>query len=169
MMSMMRTRKAIRRISDCGMTLVEAIVAVSVATLIVTSIIASYPVLLRTGLSTLDTVEAGLLIEDGIEGVKTLRDTSWSQKIAVLTASTTYRLAFATSTFESTTTTAYIDGHFDRTFALYSVYRDGSDNIAASGTLDPKARKLTVFVAWPRPSGTTTRSISTYITDLFGN
>lgn len=157
-----------RRCSN-GMSLVEAVIAVAILMIIVSGVISTYPLFLRTGLSNLNYAQGALLLEEGVEAVKILRDSGWMTHIATLTPNATYRLAFASSTWQATTIPIIIAGRFDRTFKLASVSRDANDNIAPSGTLDPKTRQLTVSVAWAGTGGTTTREIATYITDLFNN
>ncbi|MEK7066025.1 MAG: hypothetical protein AAB965_00445, partial [Patescibacteria group bacterium] len=82
-----------------------------------------------------------------------------------------YSLAFVNSMWTSTTTGygRYIDGDFDRTFVLSNVYRNSSDSIASSGTLDSGTKKLVVSVSYRTLLGTTTKTMSTYITNLFSN
>jgi len=142
--------------------------AVAVIVIVLTGIITVYPVLFRVSLGTVDQAQAALLLEEGVEAVKIMRDTNWTNNIATLTASTTYRLSFSGGTWTTSVTNTFIDGIFDRTIAVYDVYRDGSDNITTSGgVLDPDTRKLTVFVSWWNQGATTTRTISTYVTKLF--
>ena len=149
------------------MSIVEVIIAI--AAIVITGIIGAYPFFLRTGLATLDTSRASLLGEEGIEIVRMLRDDSWTSNIAALTLNTAYWSEFSASKWKSTTTPQLIDGKFNRTFKLSSVYRDSNDNIASSGTLDPKTRRVDVVVVWKSSNGTSTATTSTFTTDLFSN
>src|SRR3989344_5170826 len=53
--------------------------------------------------------------------------------------------------------------------ALDDVYRHGGEDITESGTLDPDTKKVTVSVSWRAQSGTSTRSLSIYMTNMFNN
>jgi len=156
-----------------GAGLVEIVIAISIITLVLTSVISTYPVFLQSALATVDQVRGALLLEEGVEAVKTLRDDSWTTNISSLTASTTYYLSFSEgdSMWEATSSPSTIDTKFTRTFAVYAVNRDNDDDIDTSGggTVDANTRKLTVWVSWPDEGVTTTRSISTYITNIFDN
>lgn len=114
-------------------------------------------------------VKAGFLLEEGVEALKILRDAGWTFNIAPLSNSAVYYLDFNNNTWQATTTNIYIDGIFERSFTIGDVYRDANDDIAAFGFLDPGTKKVSMAVAWKEKSGTTTKSISTYITNLFGS
>lgn len=113
-------------------------------------------------------IQAAFLLEEGMEALRSLRDSGWSAKIAPLPTSTPYYFYFNASGWQATTTNVYIDGVFERSFLLANVFRDANDNIAASGALDPNTRKITVSVSWKtKTNATTTRQTSTYLTNLF--
>ncbi len=126
-----------------------------------------------TRLSTfnLESLQASFLLTEGVEAVKTIRDLGWQSNIAPLTSGTDHFLIFdsVNNTWLTTTDNLYIDNKFERRFTLDDVYRDGNQDIAGSGTLDPETKKLSVSVAWSNHGATTTKSISTYLTDLFDN
>jgi len=113
-------------------------------------------------------LKADFLAEEGMEAVRILRDFSWNNNIKPLTPDNDYYLYFNGNTWQSTTTPVYIDG-FERKFVLSDVYRDGNDDIASGGNLDPDTKKITIFVSWQRRNSTTTDIISTYLTNLFKN
>lgn len=152
-----------------GSGIVEIIVGLAVIVLGIFSLLKTYNYYLKFALSHRYDVQTALLAEEGIEAVRFLRDFSWTTKIAPLTPNTSYRLAFVNSIWTSTTSPKYIDAKFDRIFVLSDVYRDSSDVIASSGTLDPNTKKVIVSVSVRGVFGTTTRSISAYITNLFSN
>lgn len=111
--------------------------------------------------------KAVFLIEEGVEAVKILRDNSWTN-ISNLTAGTNYYYNFNGTTWESTLTNTFVDSKFERKFVLADVYRDANDDIVTSGgALDTGTTKLTVTVSWPSRGTTVTKSVSTYITNLF--
>ncbi|MBI3633949.1 MAG: hypothetical protein HY226_06720 [Candidatus Vogelbacteria bacterium] len=152
-----------------GAGIMEVIVGLAIVMLGVFVLLRTYNYYLKFGLLHKYDVQAALLAEEGIEAVKLLRDSGWTNKISTLNSGIVYRLAFVNSSWTSTTTVKYIDGVFDRTFVLSDVYRDSNDDVANSGTLDPGTRKLIVFVAYRSGLSTTTKSISAYITNLFAN
>lgn len=117
----------------------------------------------------LNTAKASFLAEEGFEAIRILRDSSWNINISSLTVGNSYYFEFNGVTWLSTTTNAYIDGIFERKFVLSSVYRNANGDIADSGTLDTGARKVTVSVSWSTKNGTTTRSISSYLFNIFGD
>ncbi len=119
---------------------------------------------------------AAFLLEEGAEAVRTLRDVSWTQKIAPLTSGNTYYPVFNVSWNLATTDPGAIEGIFTRTAVFEDVYRRNSDDdIVDAGaadpkTLDPGTKKVTIYVLWKKSGNkTTTRSLSTYITNLFQN
>ncbi|MBI3632752.1 MAG: hypothetical protein HY226_00515 [Candidatus Vogelbacteria bacterium] len=152
-----------------GAGIIEVIVGLAIVMVGIFALIRTYGYYLKFGLLHKYDVQASLLLEEGVEAVKLLRDTGWSSKISGLTVDSTYRLAFVNSSWTATTTKKYVDGIFDRTFTLSNVYRNSNDDISASGTLDPGTKKLVVAVAYRNGQSTTTKSISAYITNLFSN
>lgn len=116
-------------------------------------------------------LRAAFLVEEGIEAVRVLRDTSWSASIAPLALDTDRYLSFSGGAFSlGATPPAPVDGTFDRRVRFFAVNRDGSDNIVESGgTLDPNTRRVTVTVSWQNRGRTGTTTISTYFTNLFNN
>lgn len=154
---------------NSGSGILEVIVGLAIVAVGVFSLLRAYNYYLNFALLHKYNVQAVLLAEEGVEAVKLLRDTSWSSKITPLGTGTPYGIAFVGSSWTSTTTRQYIDGRFDRTFVLSEVYRDSNDRIASSGTLDSNTRKLIVSVSSRNMLATTTKSISTYITNIFAN
>lgn len=158
-----------KRLTNKGISLVEVVVGTAIILLALTGIIAAYNVFVRVGSFTLNTIQASYLLEEGVEAVTVMRDYGWASNIANLSAGTKYYLSWNGSRWVSTLT-ATTTGIYTRYFTLQTVNRDGSENIASSGgTLDPGTRKLTVNVSWPGSATTTSRSITTYITNLFNN
>ena len=148
---------------------IEVIVGLAIVLTGVFALLKTYNHYLRFALVHKDDVRAALLVEEGIEAVKLLRDKGFASKIATLSSEVSYGLGFVSSFWESTTTRKYIDGIFDRTFVFSDVYRGPNDDISASGILDPDTKKVTVSVSYLGISGTTTKSASAYITNIFNN
>lgn len=150
-----------------GFGLIEIVVGSAIITLALFGILAVAQQSLRISDYSLKDMQAGFLAEEGAEALRNIRDLSW-QNFYALPVSTTLYLSFtegAASRFATTTANIYIDG-FERSFIVTPVYRDGSDRIAASGTLDTGTRKVQISVAWPNRGATTTKTIDLYLTDI---
>lgn len=154
-----------------GISLVEVLIGVSIIASAFVAIIGIYTTLSTYSMRALPRVQAAMLAEEGIEAVRQLRDEGFTSKIASLNVDTAYHLAWSTasSSFIATTNTVPIDSTFYRTLVLSDVYRDGSFNIASSGTLDPTARKVTVNVSWRDRTSTSTYTLESYVFNTFNN
>ncbi len=115
---------------------------------------------------------ASFLMEEGLEVLRFLRDSSWDGNIGTLAAGTDYYLSFneTTSTWSiQTAATTQIDGVFDRSFRVENVLRDGGDNIAASGTADPETKKIIMKVSWFSRNQSQVSTLEAYLMDIFDN
>jgi len=96
-----------------------------------------------------------------------LRDSSWSANIAPLSLDVDYGLVFDAGVWQVTADNIWVDNTFERTITLSTVYRDSSgDIVSLGGTLDPDTLLLVSNVSWSNRGATTTKSISTYLTNL---
>lgn len=153
-----------------GFSLVEVLVMVFIATLAIFVVWKVYTLFIKISLSNPASFQASFLAEEGIEAIKFMRDTSWSSKIAVLSVGTSYTLIFDGATWKATTTPTFIANKFDRRISVANVYRDGSGNIVSSGSLDLNTKKILVEVSWQKEAGaTTTKTITTYVSNIFNN
>lgn len=149
-----------------GTSLVEVIIAAAVILLVLSGLYTTHIFFLKTILRNIDTVKANFLMEEGIEAVKTIRDSDWV-KISSLIPGTNYRLTFNSSVWATTTSVALIENRFDRVFSVEEVYREVDGDITESGgTLDEGTMKLNVSVSWWNGVSTTTKSTETYISNL---
>ena len=80
-----------------------------------------------------------------------------------------YHLIFNAGSYEATTTVLMIDGQYSRMLYLEEVRRNADKDISDSGDVDDNIRKVTIAVSWQDGRGTTTKKISTYVTNLFKN
>lgn len=144
-----------------GMSLVEVIIASAIVlslSLILISVNLTY---LKTTEINLKSVKSTYLIEEGIETVNFLKNNDWAN---LGNLGTTYYLIWTGSAWAATTTQSYVDQIFERKFITESVNRDSNNDIVLiNGILDTNTRKLTVSVSWIDASGTTTKSISSYL------
>ena len=150
-----------------GFLLVEALIGASIIAIIVVAVMLS----LSSGLKLTNrnslAARAGFLAEEGVEVVRLIRDKGWDASLGYWPSDAVYRLVFSGGTWATTTDDTFIDGRFDRTIAVDDVYRDGNNDIAPSGALDPDTKKVIVSVGWRNGSATTTVSIQAYLTNLF--
>ena len=152
-----------------GFGLVEIVVVVGLLAIAGIAVISAYNLILINSLQGVHSVKALFLAEEGLEAARLLRDESWSTKIAPLTSGTKYWPVFSTTTgkWQLSGSEVFVDGTFERTLEVASVYRDANSDLADSGTLDPNAKKVTASVSWRRGQATTTKTITTYLTNLF--
>lgn len=151
-----------------GFSLAEAVIVSAIAStfIIVLSLVnANY---VSYALSQSDVIGANYLAEESLEAAIFMRDKSWSTYINGLAANYEYYLYFDGGNWTATTTVES-NAPFIRTVRFDNVYRDGSDNIAASGSLDPGTRLVTATVSWATKTGTSTRVLQTYLTNAFNN
>ncbi|MCX6731800.1 MAG: type II secretion system protein [Candidatus Parcubacteria bacterium] len=151
-----------------GFTLLEVVVGLGILSFIIFGLFLVSQISLRIVNASTRNTQAIFLMEEGVEAVKVLRGLSWESNIKLLNNETSYYLNFSNNTWQSTTTPVFTDG-FERKFVSENVYRDANDDIAAGGNPDPDTKKITIFVSWPETNGTTTKSVSTYIANIFKN
>lgn len=153
-----------------GFVLVEALVASAILCVVLASGIGAFLLAIRTSLGNAQEVQSAFLAEEGLEAIRILRDNGWNANIAPQAASTTFYIAFNGSTWLATTSNLYIDSMFERTIVFYNVNRDSNQAIVTSGgAQDTNTRNVVVSVSWKTPSGTSTRSLSSYMSNVFGN
>lgn len=157
--------------SEKGFGLVEVVIGAAVMSTVMLSISGFFQTVLRASRQTESAVQGDYLLEEGMEVVKLLRDTSYTNNIKKMSTTTTYYLSWSGTNWATTTTKTLIDGKYERKFTLVDVKRDtSSKDISALGIYDPDVKLVTVTVAWWNPVvGTTTRSIQTYVLNLFNN
>ena len=152
-----------------GFGLIEAVAGISLVSIFIFSLMLASQLSQKIVGESVRNIQAYFLLEEGADAVKILRDTGWSSNIGNLSAGANYFFSYNGTTWISTNSNVYIDGVFERKFKLNNVYRDANDDIASSGTLDNETKKATVSVSWRGRTGTTTKSVSFYLTDLFFN
>ncbi|GMU73861.1 MAG: hypothetical protein AMXMBFR44_0600 [Candidatus Campbellbacteria bacterium] len=149
-----------------GVGLIEIVIGVGIFVVIVVSLLGAYRFFVRFSGTTAQTTKAYFLLEEGLEVARVLRDANW-ETLSTLSVETPYYLSFSGNMWSPTSTPVVIDSTFYRTITLSNVYRDGDEDIAETGTLDPNTYFVTATVSWFRGGATTTRTLSTYITNLF--
>jgi Tfp pilus assembly protein PilV len=149
-----------------GTGLIEVLVAAAVVTLLVIGITSVYRLAIRSSREAIRGTQSSLLAEEGLEAVRVIRDASWDA-IDNASIGISYTLTWTGTTWALTTTPSMIDGTFDRRVVFQNVYRDASDDIAESGTLDGDTVRVNVTISWNTGTATTSRTVSTYIGNLF--
>ena len=155
-----------------GFGLIETVVGIAILIGLMVALTNAVGLASRTTEKNVKSQVASLLLTEGIEAVRTLRDTSWQNKVVPLTIGTPYYLSFDGIAWTATTSAqyAYVQGMYERKIVFANVNRDINDDIITSGgTLDLKTRKVTVTVSWFDRTATSSEQISTYITNLFAN
>ena len=153
-----------------GLTLVEVLIATSIILVFMVALFGVHNLYLKTAFSNRSIVKAAQLAEEGLEAVRFLRDSSWDTNIASLSLDTDYYPAFTGGGWQITSAKTLLDGVYERKVRFSAVYRDASADIVVSGgTLDPNTLAVVSAVSWLNGAATTTKSISTYITDIFDN
>lgn len=149
-----------------GFGLLEILIG---SAIIVTGILAlseGYTLYMKYALANEKNIQAAYLAEEGLEAMTFLRDWGWTAKIKPLSTTTAYQLYWNGSYWTTVMTNQYVDGLFLREIRIADVARDSNGNIAASGTYDPNTKLITVTLSYVQGRSTTTKSISTYITNI---
>lgn len=153
-----------------GFSLIEVLIACAIISVSIFALMSASTKGIELSKQALRQTQVSLLLEEGVEAVKSIRDDSWAN-ISSLTLNTNYYLTFNTGSSKwslGTVATADIDSLFTRTIVFSAVNRDSNDDIATSGTLDPRTKKVSVVVSWPVSGGTTsTKNLDFYISDIF--
>ncbi len=128
---------------QCGQTVIEVIVAVAIFAVLSTST-------LFLILGSFDGVRYGgeqemalNFASEGIDAARSIANQGWGR----LPFGGPYGLD-SSSGWWQISGTGNTEGKFSRTLNVDQVYRDASGNIAPSGTLDPRTKKLTSQVIW---------------------
>jgi hypothetical protein len=153
-------------IFSAGAGLIEVMIAASIVTLLVAGITSVYRLAIRSSREVIRGTQSSLLAEEGLEAVRVIRDASWDV-IDNASIGTSYTLLWTGTTWALTGTPSMINGTFDRRVVFGDVYRNAGDDIADSGTLDTDTMRVDVTVSWHTGVATTSRTVSTYVGNLF--
>ncbi len=149
--------------------MIEMIVGAAVLSTTLLGISTFFQATLKVSNTTKSAIQGDYLLEEGIEAVKLLRDTNYTNNLKTLATATDHYLFWTGTAWATTTVNTFVDGQFERKFTVANVNRDSTDDITPVGTYDPDAKLVTVLVSWSANGATTTRSISTYVTNIFDN
>lgn len=152
-----------------GFGLIEMIIGAAVLSTSLLGISSFFQKTLEVSRLTQSAVQGDYLLEEGVEVMKLFRDAGYTNNIAKLSITTPTYLTWNGTNFATTTTNTFIDGVFERKIMVSEVLRNASEDISETGTLDQNTRLVTVSVAWNVKGVTTTRTIQTYIANIFNN
>jgi Tfp pilus assembly protein PilV len=156
-----------------GSLLIEVLIAAAIISTSMIAAVGVFGTMAHLAYRNTARVQASFLAEEGVEALKTLRNNSWNAKIKNLTLNKPYYLYWLNSSWNVNASSTMIDNQFLRYFTLSNVYRDSNFNIVASTTsgasIDTDMRQVTVNVDWTDEAGTSTKSITTYLYNLFAN
>lgn len=143
------------------------VVIVSGLVLVIFSGIASvFNFHIKKSVSLTDNIKAEFLATEGLEALRTIRDAGYAN-ISALPRDTDRYLYWNGAAWTATTAPELIDSVFARKFRVFDVYRNGSGDISASGTLDTNILKAEITVVWADNATTSERVISTYLGNVF--
>jgi hypothetical protein len=150
--------------------MVEAVVAISILAVVLATLGSITSKILSSSLDNTAKIQAAYLAEEGLEVMRLLRDESWSTNIASHSSGVDFYIHHDGIAWSATSTNILIGDLFERRIVLSDVRRDSSQRIVESGgNIDPNIKKVTVTLAWNSRGATTTRSLSTYLTNVFDN
>ncbi len=152
-----------------GFGLIEMIIGSAILSIALLSVSNFFRSTNRASTLTQAAVQGDYLLEEGIETVKLFRDAGYASGLGKLSTTTNYYFSWNGTSWATTTVDTLIDGKFERKLAVTDVKRDVNSDTASSGTYDPDTKLVTVSVSWRDYMGTTTRSIQTYVTNIFNN
>lgn len=155
-----------------GFSLIEVLIASAIISLCLFALVSAASEGYRLSKNTLRQNQANMLLEEGAEAVKSIRDIAWTN-ISSLTMGATYYLTFDTNSNTWTlgnSPISPIDAIFTRTIVFSNVERSASDDIVSSAGSwdDPGTKKVTITVTWVSYSGrTSSKTLSFYMSDIF--
>lgn len=155
-----------QRVIQRGLTSIEMIIATAILLVVIASIFALYNRMIVVSHNTVQKTQAHFLVEEGLEAMRTIRDTSFDSFFALL-RDTDYGLAFDGTNWATTTPGTLVDGVFDRRVVVSDVYRDAIGHIALSGTLDDGTVQVSVAVSWNNAGEVFTEESSAYFSRLY--
>ncbi len=149
-----------------GVGLIEVIIGLAIISTSFLAVFSAYDFFMKVAIRNADSTKANLLLEEGVEVVRSLRDSGWDS-FCDLATSTDHYITFNGISFATTTSDIYIDGRFERKFDVADVFRDADGDISTAGTLDEGIRKVRVSVSWQVAGATSTLSAETYLANLY--
>jgi prepilin-type N-terminal cleavage/methylation domain-containing protein len=151
-----------------GFGLIEVVIGVAIISISLFAIMSSARGAVDLNRRAISEIKGKLILEEGSEVVRFMRDSAWSN-VGSLSTTTTYYLATTTTGWVATTTQSKIDGLFLRRIVVSDVFRGTGDKISESGAYDSGTKKFTITVLYEGRFGTTTKQTIFYLSDIFDN
>lgn len=154
--------------NNSGFTIIEVLIASVIISLTSLALMSATTKGIELSEKSLKQTQANMLIEEGVEAIKTIRDNNWVT-IENLSMETVYYLSFDTNNNTwslGINPTNLIDEIFTRQIIFSNVYRDANDDIASSGTIDDGIKKVQVTVSWPYGTSIISKNIDFYLTNF---
>jgi len=154
---------------NSGFTIIEVIVACAIITSTSLILMSSASKGIELSNRALRQSESSMLLEEGAEAVKSIRDANWDL-ISSLSSDTEYYLYFDTTSNTwslSATPSSKIDEIFNRSIVLSDVYRDSNDDIAETGYLDEGFKRVVVTVDWQNKGEVKSKNLIFYLSNIF--
>lgn len=167
--------KAYQKIKNkSGIGLVEIIIASSIISITILVLLTVYTMVSKHSNYNIYTLKGSQIAEETIEVLKFLRDSGWNSNIETLSTNTTYHpywnINLVPNRWTAVTSNILLENKYEVSFVLSDVYRDGSHNVVSSGgTLDNGSRKVNINVSWRQNGATSTKSMETYLFNIFNN
>ena len=152
-----------------GFGLIELLIGLTIISMVIGASFAISNRSLQIRALSTQSVQASLLLTEGAEALRLIRDSGWATTSA-LTLGTSYKLAWNGVMWATSTANTLIDGTFDRRFTLSAIRRDATTHkiVSTGGVIDTDGKLVTLSVSWkPYYGATTTRSTAFYLLNLF--
>lgn len=151
-----------------GMALVEIVIGSAIIASAIIAASSAFSTYVQYALSNQKNIQGAYILEEGLEVMTFFRDNSWLN-ISRLSTSTAYYLNISNGVWATTTVPQYVDGEFLRSITVSDVKRDSNDDISTSGTYDPNTKLVTATVYYYQGHSTTTKTLSTYLSNIYDN
>ncbi|MDQ3015010.1 MAG: hypothetical protein M3Q73_04040 [bacterium] len=154
-----------------GFALIEIVIASAIVLTGVLALSEAFSQYVSFALTHEKNIQAAYLAEESLEAVTHIRDRNWVANIQSLSNGMPYYLSWTSNQWQLTSTpVAYVDQVFLRSIIFTPVYRNASDQISSSGsTLDTQTKYITVSISYRDGAATTTKTMSTYISNINGD
>ncbi|PIR88537.1 MAG: hypothetical protein COU09_01660 [Candidatus Harrisonbacteria bacterium CG10_big_fil_rev_8_21_14_0_10_44_23] len=154
-----------------GQSLIEVVIGVGLSSIFIAGAVGAIVLSLRVGNDNQFSQIASELNHKIAEEIVAISRNDWND-VRDLSTSTPYHTTSSGSFYAvvSGTTTVQVDQYsFEQSFILDDVYRDGENNVVASGgSWDPATKKITLTTAWDQDGNSGSLSFVRYITS-YGN
>lgn len=149
-----------------GFGLIEIIIVLAIAVTAIFALSAVSAFSLRAVTERGIEARAGEAAAEGLEAVKAIRDSGWTNIYSKNVGAPYYATSTPTGWTLELTNPGKVEGVFTRTITFEKVFRDAADSIASAGTEDTRARKVTIQVTWDARGGSKSYTLASYVMDI---